>query len=205
MKIARFARVLLLAALLLPAAASAGMSITIDPERLDGEGFTFFDVNEGINDQLVFDVDGREIGFSGQVFEGVGPDAVEISYQTDFPNQTSADKQNAEASQDTQVLVTLSVDFADLMAIDYLGQAAPIDCSAAAKIHDNNAADPDSPDVAQASLSCDLGRDFDELDPPPGNAVLMVLEQAFEGRKDVKLDASKGKLSIKHKGEAPEG
>ncbi len=199
MQIVTFLRVLLLAALLLPAAASAG--IAIDPERLNGEDFTFLDVNENLDNQLVFDVDGRVIGFEGQVIENVGLDLITITYEAGYPNQTSASENDADASQDTQVLVTLSVTFFDEGTLDYSGQAAPIDCSAAAKIHDNGGP-PDSPDVSQASLSCDLGRDLGDLDPPPGNAVLTVLEQAFGGRKDVKLDAGKGKLSIKSKGEA---
>ena len=37
-------------------------------------------------------------------------------------------------------------------------------------------------------------------DPP--SDVLDAIEAAFESRKDVQVDVSKGKLTIKHKGEA---
>jgi hypothetical protein len=196
------------AGLLLPVAALAGVGIVIDPERLDGE-FSFEDDEQGENNTLEFDVDGQSFGIEGQVQANAGPDVVTITYRTGFPDDASASPQSASISQDAQVLVTVFVDF--LAGIDYLGQAAPMKCSASAKIRDNQAGDPDSPDRAQASLSCDLRNDWRELDDDdepgtpgdPPQAALDVIEEAFRGRRDVRADVGNGRLTIKFKGGPP--
>lgn len=194
-------------ALTLPAAALAQFDLTVNPERLDGAGFTFFDNDQGGNNRLVFDVDGPSITARGQVFAAV-PDAdVTITYRMDFPNSASASKQQAAVSQDDQVLIGVTVDFE--VGDDYFGQAAPLNCQASAKIRDNQADDPDDPDNSQASVSCDLGANLEHLeeddDPKtntvPPQAVLDAIEAAFESRKDVGVQVNNGKLTIKHKGE----
>lgn len=207
MRFVTLARLFVLAAALaLPAAASAQFELTVNPERLDGEGFLFYDDEQGENNQLEFDVDGPSITARGEVQANAGSDVVTITYRLGFPNSASAKKQQAAVSQSNQVLVAVHVDF--FVGEDYFGQAAPQNCRASAKIRDNEANDPDDPDNSQASLSCDLGsglRLLEEDDDPktetdPPQAVLNVLEGAFSARKDVRVQTNKGKIVIKHKG-----
>ena len=194
------------AALSLPAAAFAQFDLTVNPERLDGAGFLFFDSDQGGNNRVEFDVDGPSITARGQVFAAT-PDAdVTITWRMDFPNSASASKQQAAAAQDDQVLIGVLVDFE--VGDDYFGQAAPLNCQASAKIRDNQADDPDDPDNSQASVSCDLGANLEQLeeddDPKtetaPPQAVLDAIAAAFEARKDVSVQTNNGKLTIKHKG-----
>jgi len=203
------ARLLLLAAtLLLPTAALADFDLTVDPDRLDGTDFFFTDDIQGVNDTLTVDVDGTMITARGQVRANSGGDIVTITYEMGFPNSASASNLTAAVSQDTQVLISVDVDFAT--GTDYFGQAAPRDCRASAKLRDNGGP-PDSPDTAQASLSCDLKNDWSALDDDdvPGTAgdppqlALDAIEAAFSGRKDVQADVQSGKLVIKFKGKAP--
>ena len=84
MSLARLA--LFAAALSLPAAALAQFDLTVNPERLDGAGFTFFDNDQGGNNQLEFDVDGPSITARGQVQANAGEAVVTITYDMDFPN-----------------------------------------------------------------------------------------------------------------------
>jgi hypothetical protein len=209
--VTRVRLLLLVAALLLPTAALAQFVLPIDPDRLDGADFLFFDKNEGENNTLTFDVDGQTFGFEGQVQGNSGSDVVTIRYTTDFPDSASASSRSADVSQDRQVRVTLVVEPGEGSATPaYFGQGAPNKCKAQAKIEDKDG-NVDDPDESQASLSCDLRNDFQELDDDavpgtPGDppaAVLDAVEQAFDSRKDVKADVSNGRLNIKHKGEAP--
>jgi hypothetical protein len=197
---------LLAALLLLPSAALAQFDLTVNPERLDGEGFLFFDDDQGGNNRLVFDVDGPSVTARGQVFGAVPGAEVTITWQMGFPNSASASKQQAAVSQSDQVLIGVDVDFDK--GADYFGQAAPLNCQASAKIRDNQADDPDDPDNSQASVSCDLGANLQHLDDDdnpktpgdPSEAVLAAIEAAFEPRKDVSVQVNNGKLTIKHKG-----
>jgi hypothetical protein len=207
MRFAMLARLPLLAALLsLPSAAVAQFELTVNPERLDGEDFLFFDEDEGPNNQLEFDVDGPSIGANGQVFAAVPGADVTITWRMDFPNSASASKQQAAVSQRDQVLIGVEVDFDE--GTDYFGQAAPLNCQASAKIRDNQADDPDDPDNSQASVSCDLGANLQHLDDDdnpmtpgdPPQPVLDAIEAAFDARKDVSVQVNNGKLTIKHKG-----
>jgi hypothetical protein len=192
----------------LPAGALAGVS-GVNPERLNGS-FDFEDKDQTANNTLEFDVDGRNIGIEGEVRANSGVDVVTITYRTDFPSKTAASDQSGSVAQSEQVLVVLElVPGIGSTTPAYTGQAAPLKCKAQAKLRDAESNDPDDPDKAQAQLSCDLGKDFSELDddadantagdPPP--AVLEAVEAAFDSRKDVKVDTSKGKLQIKHNGE----
>jgi hypothetical protein len=190
----------------LPGGAFAGVS-AVDPERLNGV-FDFEDKDQTGNNTLEFALDGRAIGIAGQVQANAGLDVVTISYSADFPNKTAASDQSGSISQKEQVFVVLQLAPGEGSTTPaYVGEAAPLKCKAQAKLRDNEANDPDDPDKAQATLSCDLDRDFSALegveptpgDPPP--AVLEAVEAAFDSRKDVKLDTSKGKLQIKHNGE----
>jgi hypothetical protein len=197
------ARLLVLAAALAsPVAAFAQFTLPIDPERIDGEGFFYMDNNNGANDTLTVDVDGREFGFAGQVQGNSGNDVVTIRYETDFPNSASASNNGADIQQDRQVRVTLElVPGLGSATPAYFGQAAPSKCKAQAKIQGSR---------SQASLSCDLRNDWEELDDDdnpatagdPPAAVLDAVEAAFDARKDVDADVSNGRLSVKHKGEA---
>ena len=197
---------LLVAALLLPTAALADFDLTVDPVRLDGTGFTFFDNDQGANNTLTFDVDGPAITARGEVSANAGADVVTITYRMDFPNSSSASNLTAAVSQGTQVLISVDVNFD--VGTDYFGQAAPNNCKASAKTRDNGGP-PDSPDTAQASLTCDLKSDWSELDDDnvpgtpgdPPQAALDAIEAAFAGRKDVQADVQNGKLVIKFKGE----
>jgi hypothetical protein len=200
---------LIVAALCLPAAAQAQFDLTVNPDRLDGAGFPFVDDDQGINNTLSFDVDGPSIAAHGQVQGNAGSTVVTITWDTGFPNSASASTQSAAVSQSNQVLVSVLVDF--LVGTDYFGQAAPMKCKASAKLRDNESNDPDDPDNAQASLSCDLRSDWRELDDDdvpatdgdPPQAALDAIDAAFAGRKDVRADTRNGKLTIKFKGRAP--
>ena len=197
---------LLVAALLLPTAALADFDLTVDPVRLDGTGFTFFDNDQGANNTLTFDVDGPAITARGEVSANAGADVVTITYRMDFPNSSSASNLTAAVSQGTQVLISVDVNFD--VGTDYFGQAAPNNCKASAKTRDNGGP-PDSPDTAQASLTCDLKSDWSELDDDnvpgtagdPPSAALDAIQAAFASRKDVQADVQNGKLVIKFKGE----
>jgi hypothetical protein len=192
----------------LPAAALAQFELTVNPERLDGAGFLFFDNDEGFNNRLGFDVDGPSITANGQVFGAIPGVEVTITWRMDFPNSASASKQQAAVSQSKQVLIGVEVDFDE--GTDYYGQAAPESCQASAKIRDNQAGDPDEPDNSQASVTCDLGANLSRLDDDdvpetpgdPPQAALDAIAAAFEARKDVSVQVNNGKLNIKHKGEA---
>lgn len=198
--------VLFTAAFSLPAAALAQFELTVNPERLDGAGFLFFDNDQGGNNRMEFDVDGPSIAARGQVQANDGDTVVTITWRMDFPNSASASKQQAAVSQSDQVLIGVDVDFAE--GTDYFGQAAPQNCQASAKIRDNEANDPDDPDNSQASVSCDLGSNLSHLDDDdnpntagdPPQAALDAIEAAFAARKDVKVQVNNGKLTIKHKG-----
>jgi hypothetical protein len=200
------ARLLLAVALTLPSAALAQFELTVNPERLDGEGFLFFDQDQGSNNQMEFDVDGPSITARGQVFSAVPGAEVTITWRMDFPNDASATKQQATVSQDDQLLIGVEVDFEK--GADYFGQAAPLNCDASAKIRDTEADDPDDPDNSQASVSCDLGPNLQLLDDDdnpetvgdPPQAALDAIEAAFDARKDVSIQVNNGKLTIKHKG-----
>jgi hypothetical protein len=193
----------------LPAAALAQFELTVNPERLDGAGFLFFDNDQGGNNRVEFDVDGPSITARGQVSANDGDTVVTITWRMDYPNSASASKQQAAASQSEQVLIGVNVNF--LVGEDYFGQAAPDSCQASAKIRDNQADDPDDPDNSQASVTCDLGANLSHLDDDdvpgtpgdPGQAALDAIEAAFEARKDVSVQVNNGKLNIKHKGEVP--
>jgi hypothetical protein len=207
MLLARLA--LFAAAFSLPAAALAQFDLTVDPDRIDGTDFFFLDDNQGGNNTVTFDIDGTSITARGQVSANSGTGAiVSITWEMGFPNSASAGGLTAAVSQDTQVLIGVTVDFT--VGTDYFGQAAPEKCQASAKLRDNGGP-PDSPDSAQASVSCDLKNDWSELDDDdvagtpgdPPQAALDAIEAAFSGRKDVQADASSGKLSIKFKGKAP--
>jgi len=211
MRIISLARLALFAAALaLPAAAFAQFDLTVNPERLDGAGFTFFDNDQGGNNRLEFDVDGPSITARGQAQANAGEVVVTITYRMDYPNSASASKQQAAVSQSDQVLIGVNVDFPG-DEDDYFGQAAPLNCQASAKIRDNQADDPDDPDNSQASVSCDLGANLQHLDDDdvpgtpgdPPQAALDVIAAAFEPRKDVRVQVNNGKLTIKHKGEVP--
>ena len=187
-----------LAALLLsPAAALA----QLNPERLNGT-FDFQDKDELDKNTLEFQVELREFGVAGEVRDLAGNVIVTISYQTDFPSKASASEQSASVAQDRQVLVTLEV--VDGITTVFDGQGAPVKCKVQAKIRDAEANDPDDPDKAQSTLTCDLGNDWDELEDgvaaPPSQQALDAVEAAFANRKDVKADTKKGKLQIKHNG-----
>jgi hypothetical protein len=172
---------------------------------LNGEEFFFTDDDQGINDTVTVELDGPTMTGSGQVTGNAGPTVVTISWSMGFPNSASASNTSASVSQSTQVLIEVDVDFDG--GTDYFGAAAPEKCSASVKLRDNGGP-PDSPDNAQASVSCDLGNDLTELDddntvgtpgdPPP--AALEAIANAFNGRKDIQVDVDKGKLSIKFKG-----
>jgi hypothetical protein len=200
----------LAAALALPAAASAQFELTINPERLDGEGFLFEDDEQGDNNQLEFDVDGPSITARGTVRANSGSDIVTITYSLGFPNSASATDQQATVSQRNQVLVAVNVDFA--AGEDYFGQAAPQNCRASAKIRDTETNDPDDPDNSGASLTCDLGPSLQLLDDDddamtpgdPPQAALNVITGAFSARKDVRVQVNNGKIVIKHKGSGVE-
>lgn len=180
------------ALLLSPAAALAQY-----PERLNGT-FDFQDKDELDKSTLEFQVEGREIGVEGSVRDLSASDGeVTIRYRTDFPNQAVAGNRNASVTQQRQVLITLEVGDPPI----YSGQAAPIKCKVQAKLHDQQANGLDDPEKAQATLHCDLGRDWSELAVAPSQAVLDAVETAFDSREDVKVDTRKGKLQIKHRGE----
>jgi hypothetical protein len=192
-----------IAGLSLPAAALAGVNAY--PERLNGT-FDFEDKDETANNTLEFELAGREIGIDGQVQANAGTDVVTITYHTDFPSKTAASDQSGSVAQNEEVLVGVEVVPGEGSPTPaYSGQAAPKKCKAQAKLRDAEANDPDDPDKAQAKLTCDLGKDFselkDEADLAPPPAVLEAVEAAFDSRKDVKVDTSKGKLQIKHNGE----
>jgi hypothetical protein len=105
MRFFALARLPLLAGLLLlPSAALAQFELTVNPERLDGEGFLFFDDEQGANNQLEFDVDGPSITARGQVQANSGADVVTVTWRMDFPNSASASRQQAAVSQDEQLL-----------------------------------------------------------------------------------------------------
>jgi hypothetical protein len=201
MRFVILSRLPLLAALLaLPSAALAQFELTVEPERLDGAGFLFFDNDQGMNNQLEFDADGPTITARGQVQGNAGLDVVTITWEMGFPNSASARDLGADASQDKQVLVGVNVNFDE--GTDYFGQAAPRNCRASAKITG------EGPNRSQAAVSCELGADLRELDDDdtpatpgdPPQAALDAIEAAFAGRKDVKIQLGNGKLSIKHKG-----
>jgi hypothetical protein len=200
--------VLLAALLLLPSAALAQFELPVDPDRLNGEDFTFFDNDAGVNNQVELDAQGATVTANGTV-EGVAEGTVvTITYQLDYPDSMSASNRSADVAQDTQVLIGVNVDAAGEVN-DYFGQAAPKNCKASVKVNDRGGP-PDSPDVAQASVSCDLRSDLQELDDDatpgtpgdPPQAALDAIDAAFAERKDVKIDIGNGKLSIKHKGQA---
>jgi hypothetical protein len=207
MRFLRWARSsFLFAALAVPGPALAQFDLTVNPERLDGADFLFFDNDQGANNQVEFDVDGPSLSARGEVFGAVPGAEVTITWRMDYPNSASASKQQAAVSQSDQVLIGIEVDFDD--GDDYFGQAAPLNCQASAKIRDNEANDPDDPDNSQASVSCDLGANLSELDDdddpnsagdPPQEA-LDAIASAFEPRKDVSVQVQNGKLTIKHKG-----
>jgi len=181
-----------MALLLSPAMASAQ-----DPDRLNGT-FSFQDKGEEIGNTLEFQIDGREIGIEGQVRDLAAEEVVTIRYRTDFPSKSAGSVQKASVAQDRQVLITLVVEEIGNPTPIYDGQTAPMKCKAQAKIQGAG------PNKSKATLTCDLGRDWDELQdglaaPPPD--VLDAVEAAFAGRKDVKADPSSGKLQIKHNGE----
>jgi hypothetical protein len=197
---------LLAVALALPSVALAQFDLTVNPERLDGEGFVFFDDEQGENNQLEFDVDGPSITARGEVQANAGDDVVTITWTMNFPNSASASRQQAAVDQDEQVLIGVEVDFA--VGTDYFGQAAPDQCDASAKIRDNEVNDPDDPDKSQATVNCDLGANLQLLDDddnpmtpgdPPQEA-LAVIEAAFEARRDIRMQVTNGRMSIKHKG-----
>jgi len=197
------------ALLLSPAAVLAGL--TVNPERLNGT-FEFDDRDWGGNNELEFVVEGRASGIEGQVQANAGDDVVTIRYRIDFPSKSAGRERSADVRQDRQVLVTLEFWPSGSLSPTYVGQAAPIRCKARAKVSDREANDPDDPDRSHANLTCNLGRDWSELDddvdpnsagdPPPD--VLLAVEEAFDARTDVKVDTSRGKLRIKHRGEPVE-
>ena len=196
---------LLAAALALPTVASAQFELTIDAERLDGVGFTFEDNEQEGNNEVVVDADGATITARGEVQAVTEGTVVTITYELSFPDGMSASERSLSVAQDAQVLIGILVNFP--AAEDYFGQAAPRNCKASVKISDRGGP-PDSPDASQASLSCDLGPDFRELDDDdnpetvgaPGPAEVEAIVDAFSPRKDVKVDSDNGKLTIKHKG-----
>src|SRR5688572_7562191 len=192
---------LLAAALVLPAAASAQFELPIDPDRINGTGFEFQDNQQGSNNELTFDVDGTTVTARGVVSGNAAGTLVTISYELVFPDSMSASDNDASVSQDAQVLVAIDVD-APGEEDDYFGQAAPERCKASASILDKGGPQ-NTPEVSQASLNCELRRDFEELDddavpetagdPPP--AAVDAIIAAFEARKDVKTDRGNGKLT----------
>jgi hypothetical protein len=202
MRLIRIVTGLGLAVLLLAPAAALAQSY---PERLDGF-FLFEDQDQQGNNTLDFQIEGREVGVEGQVQASASVDGtgflVTIIYDSEYPSQFTGDAQNASIRQDREVLVTLRVSEEGVVEPVYEGQAVPTKCKVQAKLHDAQSNDPDDPEKAQATLTCGLGNDFDELGPgAPSSDVLAVVETAFEPRKDVKVDTSNGKLQIKHVGE----
>jgi hypothetical protein len=189
------------ALLLSPAAALADFELPVNPDRLNGT-FSFDDQDQGPNNTLEFQVEGRASGIEGQVTANAVGDIVTIRYRTDFPNKSDASENRAGVAQDRQVLVTLEFTPEGSLIPTYIGQAAPTRCKARAKLSG-------SPDKAQASLSCDLGDDWSRLDDDalpdtpgdPPEEVLIAVDEAFGPRADVKVDTSNGKLQIKHRGE----
>jgi hypothetical protein len=197
------------ALLLSPAAALAQFELPVNPDRLNGS-FSFQDEDQGANNTLQFEVEGRASGIEGEVTANAVSDVVTIRYRTDFPSKFSGSEKSADVTQDRQVLVTLElVPGLGSPTPAYFGQAAPIRCKARGKLSDGQANDPDDPERAEASLSCDLGSSWSEFDDDadtglagdPPEEVLVAVEEAFGARSDVKLDTSKGKLQIKHRGE----
>jgi len=197
------------ALLLSPAAALADFDLPVNPDRLNGT-FSFQDEDQGANNTLQFEVEGRASGIEGQVTANAVGDIVTIRYRTDFPNKSDASENKAGVAQDRQVLVTLElVPGLGSSTPAYFGQAAPTHCKARAELSDGQVNDPDDPEKADASLSCDLGSSWFELDDDadtgsagdPPEEVLTAVEEAFGARPDVKVDTSKGKLQIKHRGE----
>ena len=193
----------------LPAAAFAGFSLTVNPERLDGN-FEFADKDQGTNNVSVFFLTGSEAGISAEVTGNAGDDVVSIGFSTGFPTKTSGSEQSASVAQDRQVLVSVDVDPGlGSPTPAYFGRAAPVKCKVQGKLRDAETADPDDPDKAQVKLTCDLGADMHELDTDddpntpgdPPQAVLDVIEAAFDARKDVKVKTGQGSVQIKHNGE----
>lgn len=196
-RVGRYAFGMGLAALLLSPAAALAQN----PDRLNGT-FDFQDKDELDKNTLEFQIEDREFGVAGEVRDLAGSAVVTISYQADFPSKTSGSEQSAAVAQDRQVLVTLEV--VDGITPVFDGQGAPVKCKVQAKIRDAEANDPDDPDKAQSTLTCDLGNDWSELEDglaaPPSQQALDAVEAAFANRKDVKADTKKGKLQIKHNG-----
>lgn len=186
-RIRLWAEIGLVCLLLSPAAAFA------QPDRLDGT-FDFEDVDQGLNNTLEFQLVGRTMGVSGEVSANVGPNVVvRIHYSTDFPDSVSASSSRASIGQGRQVTIELEV--VDTGMTTYFGEAAPKDCRVSAKVKGSG------PGSSQAALKCDLSGNLQQLAPQPSGPVLDVVEQAFAGRKDVKVNTGSGKLQIKHKGE----
>ena len=195
----RFGLWLSLAFLLL----SPGVALAQNPDRLNGT-FAFEDRVETDKNTLEFQVEGRAIGAAGSVRDLAGAtQVVTIGYRMEFPNRAAASEQTASVTQGQQLLVTLTVLDGDTTI--YEGQAAPNKCKMQARIRDAQSNDPDDPDEAQATVSCDLGNDWsefeNELEAPPPPAALIAVDDAFDNRKDVKADTQKGKLQIKHNGD----
>jgi hypothetical protein len=197
------------ALLLSPAAALADFDLPVNPDRLNGT-FSFADEDQGDNNTLEFQVEDRAAGLEGQVTANAVLDVVTIRYRIDFPSKFAGKEKSADVTQDRQVLVTLElVPGLGSSTPAYFGQAAPTHCKARGKVSDGQVNDPDDPEKADASLSCDLGSNWFELDDDadtgsagdPPEEVLTAVEEAFGARPDVKVDTSKGKLQIKHRGE----
>jgi hypothetical protein len=195
--------------LLAPGAAFAGFSLTINPERLDGN-FFFTDKDQGFNNVSEFFMTGSNSALSAEVTGNAGADVVSIGFSTPFPSKSSASEQSASIAQDRQVLVSVDVDPGlGSPTPAYFGRAAPTKCKAQGKLRDAETADPDDPDKAQVKLTCDLGADMHELDTDddpntpgdPPQAVLDAIEAAFASRKDVKVKTGQGTVHIKHNGE----
>jgi hypothetical protein len=171
--------------------------------RLDGT-FLFEDDEQGDANEGCVIADGPVFSVDGQV-SGTGSPSCTVffRYDTDVPHKASASvlkssgDGSAKVSQQVQTTVQLEVTGAG--CADTFGPTTvfPEKCKTSGSV---NADEPsEAVDKAKVSLTCELGEDLSEFGML-SEAVLGEIDTALSGRSDVKLDTSKGKLTIKTKG-----
>jgi len=198
MHIRKTALALLLAGLLLPAAGWA------QEGRLNGNFYTEDETQQDDNEACT-SVDGTDFGIGGRVVGLDGDCKVSLTYFTVFPHKASATNSSAKVSQSSHVFVEVTIEDDEAFCPTenkYVGSAEPEDCKAIVSLKGTSVAQAD--DEVQSSkltMSCDLGRDGDELGPnvPTPEVQFQTIVNAFANRDDVKLD-SKGRLKLTHAG-----
>lgn len=180
------------------ALSNAALAGGFDPNVING-AFTTQDGGPGNTLTTVADL--GFFGAFGEVICGTTGNMVRIDYESEAPDKGQTSERNVKVQDKSQVDIHLVV---DTSTASFDSDQIIDDCKLGASMSGKANPGPDTVQSAKAKLSCDLGKDFKDMQDdqgfPPGPEDLGAIDSLCSGRKDVKIDTKNGKLDVRHDG-----